>query len=172
MDISRKGWWVIGVIVVVVILIGLSWLVSVRRAGESQEMAKEAQLSATTSAPALEGASEQTDETASGNTVQLAGETVTVSDQKAGASVAVDSVSVVKPTWIAIKDTNGWVLGAELINQSEDNASVTLIRNTKPGETYQAVMYVDDGDQWFDLHKDALVTDDSDAPVASTFKAQ
>lgn len=168
-----------------VALIGIIWIATARHAGESAELAKQAQdiQDATTSTSGAEvkalnvakGASKPGAKDASAGvdaTVQLAGETVTVSDQAAGDTVAIDSVSVAKPTWVAIKDTNGWVLGAELINQSEEDASVTLLRATKPGDVYQAVMYVDDGDQTFDLHKDSLVTDNDGAPVASTFKAQ
>ena len=111
------------------------------------------------------------DEVGVTKTTVAAGETVSVMDQTAGMSIAVKDVTLAKPTWIAIKDTKGWVLGARRFDASVDNVTVPLLRTTVAGDTYQAVMYVDDGDNAFNMHKDNLVTDSANAPVASTFKA-
>ena len=104
--------------------------------------------------------------------VTSSGETVTVKDQAGGMVVMLDSVHVTQPSWITIKDIKGWALGAKRFDASAESVTVPLLRATLAGDTYQAVIYVDDGDNAFDLHKDALVTDSTGAPVASTFKVQ
>ena len=100
------------------------------------------------------------------------GETVTVNDQSAGASVSVEQVTLKRPSWIAIKDTKDWVLGAAWFSASGENLSVPLLRATQPGDVYQAVIFVDNGDTKFDRHIDTLLVSAEGAPVSSTFRAE
>ena len=83
----------------------------------------------------------------------------------------ISDARLMHPSWIAIKDTKGWVLGAGWFNASVEAVKVPLLRNTVAGETYQAVIYVDNGDKRFDLHADTLLVGLDNAPVASTFTA-
>ena len=82
-------------------------------------------------------------------------------------------VTIQKPSWVAIRDTTDWVLGAQWFNESQKNVEVPLVRGMIAGKTYQAVIYVDDGDKKFRLHGgDTLVTDTQGAPVSATFTAK
>lgn len=86
------------------------------------------------------------------------GEVVVVEDQAAGSSVVVASASLTKPSWIAIKDAAGWILGARRFDMtSVPESSIPLLRATEAGKIYYAVIYVDDGDKAFDFKKDTVV---------------
>ncbi len=100
------------------------------------------------------------------------GETVTANDQAAGATVVLEQATLKRPSWVAIKDTKDWVLGAAWFYASGENLSVPLLRATKPGEVYQAVIFVDNGDKKFDRHVDTLLVSAEGAPVSSTFRAE
>lgn len=100
------------------------------------------------------------------------GETVSTVDQEAGSHARISQARLKRPSWIAIKDTRGWVLGAGWFATSGENLSVPLLRATKAGEVYQAVIYVDNGNKRFDLHADTLLTSAEGAPLSSTFRAQ
>lgn len=168
--------WIIAAIASLIVIIAGGWLIAREKSGGvvAEQMATTTNSLATatdvTSSKAIDSAvtvGEKPTPTAAGS-----GETVTVKDQVAGNTVTVANVKLSKPTWVAIKGTNGWVLGAAWVNETSDNISVSLVRPTVKGETYQAVLYVDDGDKKFSLHAaDTLITDVEGAPVASTFKA-
>lgn len=172
--------WIIAGLVALVVIIGGGWLVARERSGTVTGSA------ATTTDTTLGAAStsENTSDTSSASTdstvpsaknpvVSAAGETVTVSDQPAGDKVVVADVSLGKPSWVVIRDTKGWALGAAWFNESQKGAEVALLRNTNPGQTYEAVVYVDNGDKKFELHgEDMLVTSSQGAPVSSTFTAK
>lgn len=100
------------------------------------------------------------------------GETVSTVDQAAGLHALISQATLKRASWIAIKDTRGWVLGAGWFATSGENLSVPLLRATKAGEVYQAVVYVDNGNKKFDLHADTLLTSAEGAPLSSTFRAQ
>jgi hypothetical protein len=102
---------------------------------------------------------------------------VAVSNQPAGVSVLVDSVTVPPPgVWVAVQDVNedgtlGNVLGAALVGHPESNVSVALLRNTLPGQKYAVVLYRDDGDGQFELGSDSLYVDfDTGQPAEELFK--
>ena len=96
------------------------------------------------------------------------GEAVSVEDQVAGTEVAIASVSFSKPGWVAVRDAEGKTLGAAWFDAGiQKNAKVSLLRATSAGSRYQAMMYIDDGDKLFDLHKDTLVTN-ADGSVGGT----
>ena len=169
--------WIITAIAALVIIIGGGWLVARERAGSM--VSEEVGSSTDTTSSSSEVMTNEKPEMVSGASlsatpsVQAGGETVTVADQSAAEIVKVSNVTLSKPSWVAIKGTNGWVLGAAWFNASTENATVSLVKPMVKGETYQAVIYVDDGDKKFSLHAgDSLVTDASGAPVSSTFKAQ
>lgn len=99
---------------------------------------------------------------------------ISVEDQSAGNSVVVDSVHVTVPVWVAVaemrEDTVMNILGAVPIPGPTDGVHVPLLRSTLPGGTYAIVLYRDDGDGQFDLHKDSVYIDwDSGERVVAPF---
>lgn len=105
-------------------------------------------------------------------TTASSGESLSVNDQPAGGSVIIASATLVKPSWIAIKDANGWVLGASRFDGTAvANGTVSLLRATEKGKIYYAIIYVDDGDKKFDIKLDAIVTAGGTA-VNRSFLAQ
>jgi hypothetical protein len=99
------------------------------------------------------------------------GETVTVQDQAAGPSVSVASVTLNQMGWVAIRDADGRVLGAARFDAGTyANVSVPLLRATVAKSSYQVLLYIDDGDRQFDLHKDILITGADGGVAGTTFK--
>lgn len=103
--------------------------------------------------------------------------TVSVSNQKAGLSVALDSVTVSQQGWVAIhEDVNGNpgnILGATLAFVGERrNVNVDLLRATVAGKSYYAMLHSDDGDRAFDHKKDAPMKDSQGALIMVKFVAQ
>jgi hypothetical protein len=101
---------------------------------------------------------------------------VAVSDQKAGNSVLIDSVTVPPPgVWIAVREMSGTdlgnVLGAVRARGPLSDISVPLLRATLPGQTYAVMLYRDDGDGVFDANQDSVYVDfDTDQRVVVLFK--
>lgn len=96
----------------------------------------------------------------------ITNESVTVVDQPAGGVVKITSVTLAQLGWVAVRDSNGRVLGAGRFEAgTSKNVVVELLRNTVARQKYQVLLYVDDGDKLFDLHKDSLVMN-ADASVA------
>ena len=171
---DNKGWqWFGGGFAAGVVIIGFIWIgmsnhtakVAVSEAGMATSSGKVASTTQPAKTPNAAVVVTEATPTASG-------ETVSAVDQSAGATAYISSVTVMHPTWIAIKDISGRVLGAHRIDASGENIPVSLLRATVPGQTYQAVLYVDNGDNEFNLHTDTLVVGSEGAPVASTFRAQ
>jgi hypothetical protein len=172
--------WIIAGLVALVVIIGGGWLVARERSGNVTG------TTATSTDTTLDDAASSSDtstNTAGTNTsavpesknpvTSASGETITVIDQPAGANVIVADVKLTKPSWVVIRDTKGWALGAAWFNESRVSATVSLLRNTIAGQTYEAVIYVDDGDKKFTLHGgDMLVASSQGAPVSSTFTAK
>ncbi len=100
---------------------------------------------------------------------------VSVSDQLAGFTVQIDTVTLAKDGWIVIaEDVDGeplYLLGASRRDAGTyENVGVELLRNTEEGNTYYAVIYTDDGDKEFDNKKDMpLMTGDGN-PVMDAFE--
>jgi hypothetical protein len=105
-------------------------------------------------------------------TIASTGEAISAADQPAGASVAISSMSLTKRSWVAVKDENGMILGAGLFPADATSGIVPLLRATAAGQRYEAVIYVDDGDKIFDLHRDMLVVSADGSPVGAAFNAQ
>jgi len=105
-------------------------------------------------------------------TTEVRGEMLSVLNQSAGASVTIDSMTLTRKSWIAVKDTTGRILGAGLFAAGTTKGDVSLLRNTLAGQRYEVLIYVDDGDKQFDLHKDMLVTAIDGSPISTAFNAQ
>lgn len=176
MDANTRNWVITGIIAIIVIVL-IGWAIAAKRAGSpvigsgtSTTTGETASSSTTTDSTS--GTAANPSIPSSGETAVASGETVTTQDQPAGISVSVAQATLKNPSWIAIKDTNGRILGAGWFATSGENLSVPLLRATEAGQVYQAVIYADDGDKQFDFHKDTLLTSSEGAPVSSTFRAQ
>lgn len=110
---------------------------------------------------------------------------VSVSDQPAGRTVLIQSVTVPPPgVWIAVRDTDsssgqaggdglGNVLGALRVHGPLSNVSVPLLRPTEPGRVYAVELYRDDGDGNFDPTNDSVYVDfDTGVRVVALFTTQ
>ena len=87
-------------------------------------------------------------------------------------SIQVKKASLVQIGWIAVRDGNGRTLGAGRFEPGvHADVEVPLLRTTEAGQSYQALIYVDDGDKEFDLHKDILVTKDDGSVAGDIFSA-
>ena len=149
---------IIGAVVVVVVLLA-AWLLFARPAGNGDTTTNTATSSSSTSTGNLNPSMVST------------GEAVTVRDQAAGASVAVASVTLNQMGWVAVRDENGRVLGAARFEAGTmSDVSVPLLRATTASSSYQVLLYIDDGDREFDLHKDILIMGANDGVAGTTFK--
>ncbi|MCA9364084.1 hypothetical protein KC727_02605 [Candidatus Kaiserbacteria bacterium] len=99
---------------------------------------------------------------------------LSVADQPAGFVVVLSDTTYPAPTgWIAVREymdgIPGNVLGAARFNEEEGltPTSVSLLRATESGSSYQVVYYSENGDRVFDLADDALVEE-----VSATFVAE
>ena len=100
------------------------------------------------------------------------GETVTISNQPAGRSVTISDMTIARKSWVAVKDTSGSILGAALFAAGSTSGRVPLLRATRAGERYEALIYIDNGDKAFNLRKDLLVSAADGSPVSTAFTAQ
>lgn len=97
---------------------------------------------------------------------------VLVADQPAGTEVKVSSLVLSNMGWVGVRDADGRVLGAGRFEAgSFTNVTVPLLRATVAGDSYQVLLYVDDGDRAFDLHKDILISGPDGAVAGTNFKA-
>jgi hypothetical protein len=101
---------------------------------------------------------------------------LSISDQPAGETVTVSSVSVPAPgVWVAIQEEGNdgallGVLGAARVRFQSTDVVVSLLRATEAGKKYVAVLYRDDGDDLFLLDKDSVYVDfESGERVLSSF---
>ncbi|MEK7107095.1 MAG: hypothetical protein AAB899_02810 [Patescibacteria group bacterium] len=100
------------------------------------------------------------------------GESVSVKDQLAGFEVQVASLALTEIGWVGIRDKDGRVLGAGRFEAgSFKNVNIPLLRATVAGESYQVLLYVDDGDKKFDLHKDILISGPNRGVAGTNFRA-
>ena len=94
-----------------------------------------------------------------------------VADQSAGGVVYISNLTFPKESWIAVREDNngamGNILGARRYPIGEHTGAIELLRNTEPGQTYYAVIYIDDGDKKFDHKKDISLVD-SDGNITAT----
>lgn len=102
---------------------------------------------------------------------------VAVSDQPAGNSVEIDSLTVPAPgAWVAVREVNGSdlgnVLGAVRIGGPRSSFSVPLLRATLPGQRYAVELYRDDGSGMFDPGLSVYVDFQTGERVVTYFNAQ
>jgi hypothetical protein len=83
---------------------------------------------------------------------------ITVTDQKAGSVVSVDSLDVSESHWVAVYDERdgqpGWILGASRVRAGDTSTQVELLRPTVTGSRYYAAILSDDGSDTFDRQTD------------------
>lgn len=96
-----------------------------------------------------------------------------VSDQISGNSVLVLNADVATTTWLAVRESNGdllgRILGAHRVPPGESkDILVELLRPTIPHLMYAVVMYEDDGDGEFDNKLDSIVVS-GDQPLIYPF---
>ena len=91
-------------------------------------------------------------------TAQPQGEALVVTNQSAGDAVFVDSATVSGVSWVAVRTADGArILGAARLEESGFEIPVSLLAPTVAGESYEVVVFVDDGDRSFNHRLDALV---------------
>jgi hypothetical protein len=94
--------------------------------------------------------------------VSAEGETIIIGNQLPGVSVRVDSVSVSRVSWVAVRDDMRIYGAAKVMPSSSgsatENVDIPLLRGIEAGKTYKVVVYADDGDGAFDFKKDSLVS--------------
>lgn len=168
---DTKG-WIIGAVVLVAVIAGGWWLIKHSKATSS--VVGSDTSSSTTETSGTVGDNMPIDMAVTANTTMTttaSGETVSAKDQPAASSVMIASMSLTKASWIAVKDAKG-ILGAGWFPAGATAGAVPLLRATKAGESYQAVIYVDDGDKQFDMRKDSFVMGADGSPVAVSFMAK
>lgn len=170
MDMNDTGNRVIVGIVVVLLIIGAWYLGATHKPGA---MMGSMSTSTATGMTSTESGSTSTGTLSSlPATVTVGGEALTVADQPAGSFVTVASVTLPQDGWVAIRDGDGRTLGAAWFAAGAHSAvQVPLLRDTTSGETYQALIYSDNGDKVFDLHTDKLVTNSDGSVAGASFTA-
>ena len=169
--------WTVTLVAVAIIVIGFVFAIRHARPTSAVVGAKGA-LATTTEVTS--GDTEVTAATGEGTgevkvsnvTTATTGELLTVSNQKAGSEVKIDSLSLTRASWVAIRDSKDWVLGAAWFPAGATSGTVSLLRNTVAGEHYTAVIYIDNGDKKFQVHGDSLVTGADGVPGSASFTAQ
>ncbi|MEK7601551.1 MAG: hypothetical protein AAB480_03420 [Patescibacteria group bacterium] len=161
MDIKNRNTQAITGAVVVVVVLLAAWLLFARPVGNGG-------IATDTETPSDSTSMEETLNPSMVST----GEAVTVRDQAAGASVAVASVTLNEMGWVAVRDEGGRVLGAARFDAGTWNdVSVPLLRATAAAGSYQVLLYIDDGDKQYDLHKDILIMGANGGVAGTTFTA-
>ena len=177
---SERIYQVIIGVLVLVILVGGAVMVSGQRSSSTSDVNKD---SADTSADVFEtdDASSATDDTSGSDTsaannnagTAADGDSVSAADQGAVKVAVASSVNLSKLGWVAVRGENGWILGAErLAAGTHESVTVTLLRSMEAGKAYEMVLYHDDGDMAFDLHRDSLVMKSDGSAVSAAFLAK
>ena len=172
-DLNSPSNRIVAGIILALIFIGGWWLIATNASngGKASVETQNDQLTGSSSEQVQPGSvlgplSEETP------TIAASSESIDVADQGAGMSVKVKEASLVQTGWIAVRDGNGRTLGAGRFEPGvHTNVEVPLLRATESGQSYQALIYVDDGDKEFDLHKDILVTKDDGSVAGDIFSA-
>lgn len=161
MDTTNNRIIIGGVVVIALLFVG--WWLTSKPAGEGAVATSTASTTSDTSTTSTTGDINPS--------MVSTGEAVTVRDQAAGDSVAVASVSLKQMGWVAVRDSDGRVLGAARFDAGTwSDVSVPLLRGTVAASPYQVLLYADDGDRAFDLHKDILITGSNGGVAGTTFK--
>ncbi len=161
---------------VFVILVGGWYVLTKKESGTTIEEAAGTVPTGETVSPSDAAVSSAVSGNASSNTESTkmaAGEAITVADQSAGENVTVASLTLNQPGWVAVRDENGRTLGAGWFAAGAlSDVVVPLLRATEAGQRYQVLLYADDGDKAFDLHKDTLITNSDKSVAGTTFSTK
>lgn len=159
---------VIGVLVIIILFL-VWWTSAHPGSGVTGGTATDTEKTATSNS--LGGSISATQTTSP--TTEASGEFVSIADQPAGTEVSVSQLNLSQPGWVAVRDSGGRTLGAAWFDAgTQTHVSVPLLRGTESGQSYQALLYADDGDHQFDLHTDALITNSDGSVAGTTFSAQ
>ena len=170
MNMNDTGNRVIVGIIVVLIVIGAWYLGTAYKPGAMTGSMSSSTPTTSTSGTNTTGTGSTT--TGTPSTVTVGGEAISVQDQPAGSYVMVASVTLSQDGWVAVRDGNGRTLGAGWFAAGAHEAvQVPLLRNTEAGETYQALIYADNGDKVFDLKSDTLVMNADGSVAGASFSA-
>lgn len=171
--IKRNQTVIIGVVAALIVglLGGYGWG---RQSAGVGNMGMSTEQSATTTAAT--SASVQllgSNEKGAASTVVAEGNSVIIANQAAGIKVSIDSVTLSQPGWVAIRNSSGVTLGAALFPAGAHTyVSVPLLEPTEAGETYQALIYFDDGTKTFNLKTETIVLNSDGSVAGTTFIAQ
>lgn len=173
-DLNDTGNRIVAGIVLALIFMGGWWLIARNASGgftASQDSSDTQEVGApedtVTPSPVLGPISEETP------TIAGSHESVSVEDQAAGMTVRIKAATLAQIGWIAVRDADGRTLGAGRFEAgAHESVEVPLLRATIAGERYQVLIYVDDGDKIFDLHKDILVMRADGSVAGSIFGAK
>lgn len=160
----------IGVLVIIVLALG--WWIGTHSATTLSGSVNTDQMTPSSNSSSSTTGSASTATQTPLHVTDMMGESVSIPAQHAGMEVSISSLTLSEPAWVAIRDSNGKTLGAALFDAgTHTDVSVPLLRGTEVRQSYQALLYADDGDHQFDLHKDVLIS--SGGSVAgTTFMAQ
>jgi hypothetical protein len=160
---ERGTQWVIGAAVVLVVVLIGGWFVTAK-VRSSYEPGGTVMADMQTSTSTIATAS---------STPTSAGDSIMVVTQSASASVKVLSVTLAQKSWLAIRNSEGTILGAALVQAgSHSYVMVPLLRSTISGETYTAVLYTANDSKTFDLKSLTLIKNADGTDFVTTFKAQ
>ena len=166
MDMNDTGNRIISAVVIVLLIIGAWYLGTTSKLMVGGKTAMSATSTSQTSGVSMAGSD-------SNSSMNVSGEGISVQDQPAGSYVMVASATLPELGWVAVRDENGRTLGAARFDAGTYSAvQVPLLRNTESGQKYQVLIYTDDGDKSFDLHKDTLVMNADGSVAGTTFSAQ
>jgi hypothetical protein len=180
MDMNDTTNRVIAIIVLLLIFIGGWWLIAKNsvKAPPATDTPAASTDTGTTATNTNTNTSNNNNTGGSGSTntiptVEANGEAVEVRDQPAGMTVRVAGVQLAAMGWVAVRDSDGRILGAARLDSGvHADVEVPLLRGTVAGGGYQVLIYVDDGDRAFDLYKDSLVMNSDAGVVGAAFTAQ
>ena len=171
MDMNKGSNQLVAIAVIIALIAG-AWYVGRKQAlnslAEGTASPAASDVSEELSASGDSGAGEE-EGTSSGSAESAS---VNVADQPAGTEITVSSLALSNMGWVGVRDADGRVLGAGRFEAGNfKDVTVPLLRTTVAGDSYQVLLYVDDGDRVFDLHKDILITDTNDSVGGTTFRA-
>lgn len=171
-DLNDTGNRIIAGILLALLFVGGWWLIA-RTVSTSDAAGSEAQSKTSSTTTDSSATSVRRPISEDTPTISASTESIDVADQAAGISVKVEKVALVQVGWVAVRDGSGRTLGAARFEAgTHTNVEVPLLRSTVAGQSYQALMYVDDGNKQFDLREDILITKSDGSVAGDVFLAR